>query len=120
MSSILNCLLSHKKLSLGVGLLLVLAIVITVLLATLLPSANPRKELIEDLFGAIDRDRIRDNLRFLSSEPHMAGTPRDTVLANWVKKRWREAGLEDVREEPYDVLLSFPDRERPNKAIIMR
>jgi len=31
----------------------------------------------------------------LSAEPHVAGSARDRLLADWVRDRWREYGLSD-------------------------
>ena len=33
---------------------------------------------------------------FLTADPHVAGSPRDRVLAEWVRDRWKEYGLEEV------------------------
>src|SRR5918992_1798377 len=41
--------------------------------------------------------RIQADHRYLTEEPHVAGTPRDRVLAEWTAAEWRKAGLEDVR-----------------------
>ena len=30
---------------------------------------------------------------FLTAEPHVAGSPRDHLLAEWVRDRWKEYGL---------------------------
>src|SRR5688572_32361452 len=46
---------------------------------------------------SLSADRIRADHRFLTDEPHVAGTPRDRELAEWTAAQWRNAGLEDVR-----------------------
>lgn len=51
-------------------------------------------------------DRARSAHAFLTSEPHVAGSPRDHLLAEWVRDRWREYGLEQVDIVQHDVLLS--------------
>jgi N-acetylated-alpha-linked acidic dipeptidase len=48
----------------------------------------------------------------LTAEPHVAGTPRDRVLAEWVRDRWREDGLERVEISQHDVLLPYADDVR--------
>jgi len=35
-------------------------------------------------------DQARQAHQFLTAEPHVAGSPRDRVLADWVRDRWRE------------------------------
>jgi N-acetylated-alpha-linked acidic dipeptidase len=44
---------------------------------------------------------------FLTAEPHVAGTPRDRTLAEWVRDRWRDYGLEQVEIVEHQVLLPY-------------
>jgi N-acetylated-alpha-linked acidic dipeptidase len=53
-------------------------------------------------------DQISKYHRYLTQEPHPAGSPRNNELAKWVAARWREQGLEDVTIHQYDVLNSSP------------
>jgi N-acetylated-alpha-linked acidic dipeptidase len=63
---------------------------------------------VERRFLALpSRARAREAHAFLTAEPHVAGTPRDRVLADWVRDRWREYGLEQVEIVEHDVLLSY-------------
>ena len=65
--------------------------------------------------GAIERrflalpspDKARDAHIFLTAEPHVAGSPRDRALAEWIRDRWREAGLEQVEITEHEVLLPY-------------
>src|SRR5439155_8999604 len=41
------------------------------------------------------------------AEPHVAGSPRDRALAEWVRDRWREYGLEQVAITEHEVLLPY-------------
>jgi N-acetylated-alpha-linked acidic dipeptidase len=43
----------------------------------------------------------------LTAEPHVAGSPRDRVLADWIRDRWREYGLEQVEIVEHRVLLPY-------------
>src|SRR5438093_2767033 len=43
----------------------------------------------------------------LTAEPHVAGTPRDRVLSDWIRDRWREYGLEQVEIVEHQVLLPY-------------
>jgi len=52
-------------------------------------------------------DKARDAHAFLTAEPHVAGSPRDRVLAEWMRDRWREAGLEQVEIVEHEVLLPY-------------
>jgi N-acetylated-alpha-linked acidic dipeptidase len=46
--------------------------------------------------------------RYLTAEPHPAGSKRNNDLAQWMAQQWREQGLEDVVVHEYDVLNSRP------------
>jgi N-acetylated-alpha-linked acidic dipeptidase len=64
---------------------------------------------IEQQFRSlVSTDRISKFHRYLTSEPHPAGSPRNNELARWVADQWREQGLEDVTIHEYDVLHSSP------------
>jgi N-acetylated-alpha-linked acidic dipeptidase len=52
-------------------------------------------------------EKARDAHAFLTADPHVAGSPRDRVLAGWVRDRWREYGLEQVETTEYNVLLPY-------------
>src|SRR4029077_4677767 len=52
--------------------------------------------------------KAREAHAFLTAEPHLAGSPTDRVLAEWVRDRWREYGLEQVEIVEHDVLLPYP------------
>ena len=53
------------------------------------------------------RSRARDAHAYLTAEPHVAGSPRDRVLAEWVRDKWREYGLEQVEIVEHEVLLPY-------------
>src|SRR5918993_1829874 len=48
------------------------------------------------------------HLLHLTEEPHMAGTPRNFALAEYVRDRFREYGLDEVGFHEFPALLSFP------------
>jgi N-acetylated-alpha-linked acidic dipeptidase len=52
--------------------------------------------------------KIRETHAWLTAEPHVAGSPRDRTLAEWVRDRWREFGLEQVEIVVHEVLLPYP------------
>ena len=59
---------------------------------------------------------MREFLRELSSEPHIAAGRRDRELTAWIQGQWQEAGLELVSLAEYDFLLSYPNSSQPNKV----
>jgi N-acetylated-alpha-linked acidic dipeptidase len=64
---------------------------------------------VEQQFRALtSTDQISKFHRYLTSEPHPAGSVRNNELAQWVAQQWRQQGLEDVTIHQYDVLNSSP------------
>ena len=53
-------------------------------------------------------DRARDYHRYLTDEPHVAGSDRNKHLAEWMRDRWKEYGLDTVEIVEHEVLLPFP------------
>ncbi|XP_066214728.1 aminopeptidase NAALADL1 [Saccopteryx leptura] len=78
-------------------------------------------EILETVMGQLDASRIRENLRELSREPHLASSPRDEALVQLLLQRWQdpETGLDSAEASAYEVLLSFPSREQPNRVAIV-
>jgi N-acetylated-alpha-linked acidic dipeptidase len=58
--------------------------------------------------GLTSTDEIMKFHRYLTAEPHPAGSKRNNELAQWVADQWRVQGLEDVTIHEYDVLNSSP------------
>jgi N-acetylated-alpha-linked acidic dipeptidase len=58
----------------------------------------------------ISAEKIDDTLKYLTSVPHVAASPRNNELAEFVRDEWKKFGVEDARLVPYDVLLSYPEK----------
>jgi N-acetylated-alpha-linked acidic dipeptidase len=58
--------------------------------------------------GMASAESISNFHRYLTAEPHPAGSARNNELAQWVAEQWRAQGLEDVTIHEYDVLHSAP------------
>ncbi|XP_012318300.1 aminopeptidase NAALADL1 [Aotus nancymaae] len=73
-------------------------------------------QILETVMGQLNASRIREDLRELSREPHLATSPRDEDLVQLLLQRWRdpESGLDSAEASKYEVLLSFPSQEQPN------
>lgn len=57
---------------------------------------------------SVSPERIREFHQFLSAEPHVAGSLRDRLLAEWTRDRFKEFGLDEVRITEHEVLLPYP------------
>lgn len=77
-------------------------------------SPTSDKQAIVDYLNYIDQslstEMLDRYLRSFTSVPHVASSPRNNDLAQFVFDEWESYGLEDVSKSEYDVLLSFPDR----------
>ncbi|XP_054426596.1 aminopeptidase NAALADL1 [Pteronotus mesoamericanus] len=76
---------------------------------------------LETVMGQLDASRIRENLRELSRKPHLASSPGDEALVQLLLQRWRdpESGLDSAEASAYEVLLSFPSQEQPNRVTVV-
>jgi N-acetylated-alpha-linked acidic dipeptidase len=64
----------------------------------------------EDKFLAVPSAAMAgQELKTLTAEPHMAGTPADLKTAQYVAQRFQEAGLE-TQIVPYRVLMNWPKK----------
>src|ERR1700678_4136143 len=73
------------------------------------PHASAQEIIAENSFrAAISTPEIIKFHRYLTAEPHPAGSARNNELAQWVAEQWRQQGLEDVTVHQYDVLHSSP------------
>ncbi|CAF4349203.1 unnamed protein product, partial [Adineta steineri] len=53
----------------------------------------------------------------LTSRPHLAGLPEDLASAIVIEQRWLNDGLQ-VTKPKYNVLLSYPDENNPNRVTL--
>jgi N-acetylated-alpha-linked acidic dipeptidase len=71
-------------------------------------TGSAAERALERRFLALpSRTRARDAHAYLTAEPHVAGSPRDRALAEWVRDRWRDYGLEQVEIVEHEVLLPY-------------
>src|SRR3990170_5746179 len=63
------------------------------------------------LNAEVRADSCRDHLRFLTNRPHVAGTPGNFRVSQYIFDRFREYGLETDFFE-YEVLLAYPEEIR--------
>ena len=83
-----------------------LAVVLLVSLCTAVAlAAEPTAE--EILSAAPNAASYGKHLLLLTEEPHMAGTERNHALAEYVRDRFREYGLDDVSFHEFPALLSY-------------
>ncbi len=63
---------------------------------------------VEKTFMAVPDPKLaEEHLRILTQAPHIAGSPEDKATAEYVAKKFREAGL-DTEIVEYKVWLNYP------------
>ena len=50
--------------------------------------------------------------------PHLAGTEAAHQTARHIKRLWEKHGLTGVKMLPYTVMLSYPDKDNPNRIVL--
>ena len=80
--------------------------------------SNNLEKIISETLEAVTSDNIRSFLKTITSTPHLAASEQDSFLTKWISDKWTEFGFDNVKLERYDLLLSFPDRENPNKIYL--
>jgi N-acetylated-alpha-linked acidic dipeptidase len=70
-------------------------------------SSESQLEAEKKLAALVSPESARSHLAVLTSQPHLAGSPRNFELAEYVRDRWKEYGLQDVELVPYDVYLPY-------------
>ena len=66
----------------------------------------------------ISTNYIRQNLQYITSFDHMAGTEGSYVLAKWVENAFRMSNIEDVHFERFDVYMNYPKKGGRRVAIV--
>ena len=51
----------------------------------------------------------------MTSYPHIAGEEGDLRSADYVYDNWVSQGLDYVKKLSYDVFLSYPNKNKPNR-----
>src|SRR5687767_2417951 len=72
------------------------------------PAYAAESEVERILAAAPNADSYGRHLLYLTEEPHMAGTERNFALAEYVRDRFREYGIDEVTFHEFPALLSFP------------
>uniref|UniRef100_A0AC35G8C5 Uncharacterized protein n=1 Tax=Panagrolaimus sp. PS1159 TaxID=55785 RepID=A0AC35G8C5_9BILA len=65
------------------------------------------------LMSLFNSEKIRQNLRWLSKDIHVAGTDEQLALMNRLQQEYENLGF-DVTPYEYEVLLNYPDYNHPN------
>jgi N-acetylated-alpha-linked acidic dipeptidase len=73
------------------------------------PASTEKERGAEKTLAALPSpEQVQAFHRFLTAEPHPAGSARNHELAEYVARQWKQQGWEDVVIRRYDVYTSMP------------
>ena len=74
---------------------------------------------LEELFAQYpSAEAAKEQLRYLTSEPHVAGTSGDQRMADFVKEEFEKAGIPQVSIYELEVMLNYPNFTHPSRLIL--
>lgn len=77
------------------------------------------EEMIDSAINDVSTDNLREYLKNLTKEPHIAGQKRDKELIKWIRESWESFGFDTTETAEYDFLLSWPNQTNPNKIYLL-
>jgi N-acetylated-alpha-linked acidic dipeptidase len=69
---------------------------------------SPFSDMEQIYLGVPDATSARSNLHFITRVPHVAGTPGDHVMANFVVNQFIQAGIPNVSTYDLTAFLNYP------------
>ena len=69
----------------------------------------------EKLSNEIKADNIKNHLKIMTNSSHMGGTPGDKSSAEYLYKTWNDDNMDYVKLIDYEVFLSYPNKDKPNR-----
>lgn len=94
-------------------------IVYTVILSGLMPNSkstatigmfSDKNQLIYYASRSIDYAKLEEDMEYLSSMPHLAGTKGDYAITNYIKESFRNNGLKLMKEIAFQGYMNFPNQ----------
>jgi N-acetylated-alpha-linked acidic dipeptidase len=71
-------------------------------------NSQKEREIEAKLKAIPEPEKCKQYLRYLTENPHIAGTEENHQLALYVRDKFREFGLDEAELAEYQVLLSYP------------
>ena len=74
---------------------------------------------IDNIASVIDPSKIREYHIELTKSTHLAGTPRNHELAQYIAKKFQEFAFDTVEMKNYSIRLPYPDKNNPNAVKLL-
>ncbi|CAK9301359.1 unnamed protein product [Gordionus sp. m RMFG-2023] len=82
-------------------------------------TSEAHDKITEDILSNVKEINIKHYLDHLTKKVHLAGTERQRQLANDISSEWTKNKLDNVQTITYDVMLSYPDSDKPNRVSLL-
>ena len=69
---------------------------------------------IDNIASVIDPAKIREYHIELTKNTHLAGTPRNYELAQYIANKFHDFAFDSVELKNYSIRLPYPDKNKPN------
>lgn len=101
-----------------VYILFMSVIVYTVVMSGLMPNSkstatigmfSDKNQLIYYARRSIDYAKLEEDMEYLSSIPHLAGTKGDYAITNYIRESFKNNGLKLMKEVPFQGYMNFPN-----------
>ncbi|KAL1610331.1 hypothetical protein SLS60_001997 [Paraconiothyrium brasiliense] len=66
----------------------------------------------------VESYRIQDNLKYVASYDHVAGTEGSYMLGQWIEEKFKEAHMDTYTHDEYFVYLNYPKEKGRRVAIV--
>ncbi|XP_066296128.1 N-acetylated-alpha-linked acidic dipeptidase 2-like [Branchiostoma lanceolatum] len=72
------------------------------------------QDISQQLMHKMRPENIETNLRWLTNQSHVGGSSESLAMARQIRQKLRDFGFDATQLKRYKVLLSYPDRTKPN------
>ncbi|XP_078616616.1 N-acetylated-alpha-linked acidic dipeptidase 2-like isoform X7 [Branchiostoma floridae x Branchiostoma japonicum] len=73
-----------------------------------------RQDISQQLMLNMRAENIENNLRWLTNQSHVGGSDESYNMARTIRQKLKDFGFDATQLKRYKVLLSYPDRSKPN------
>lgn len=107
------------------GLIVIVALVYLLVVSEVVPMGggsfgvpfNP-ESVRQFALQNVDTSEIQENLRYVTSYDHVAGTEGSYILGQWIEEKFKEAHMDTYTHDEYFVYLNYPKEKGRRVAIV--
>ncbi|KAF1959898.1 Zn-dependent exopeptidase [Byssothecium circinans] len=106
------------------GLILIISLVYLLVVSEIVPMGSglgapySPEWIRQTAIQGVESWRIQDNLKYVTSYDHVAGTEGSYVLGQWIESKFKEAHMDTYTHDEYYVYLNYPKKGGRRVAIV--